>query len=84
MNFLYKEQKSLFTYCLSLFSLKSIKNKFYITIHIFKNYFTILILVSNFPTFSFNNNKFNPNVLLIKKKGRNDCFSDENPLYHGQ
>ena len=41
---------------ITVHALKIIKNEFYDTIHIFKNYFITVLLV-----FSFNNNKLNPN-----------------------
>ena len=44
-------------YCRStIHAFKNIKNWSHDTIHIFKNYFTTVLLV-----FSFNNNKLNPN-----------------------
>ena len=63
--FCFLRQLLLFTHCSwdpqSLYSEKNNKNGSHGTIHTFKNYFATV-----FSVFSFSNNKFNPNGLLVR------------------
>ena len=45
----------------TIHALKNIKNRSHGTIHIFKNYFATVLSI-----FSFNNNKLNPNGLILE------------------
>ena len=62
MNLLYRDKKSLFTYCSSTVHVfKNIKNRFHDTIYKFKYYFATV-----FSVFIFSKNKFNLNEPLIE------------------
>ena len=61
-NFFYVNKSHMGSLFITVYILKYIKNRSHDIIYTFKNYFTIILSI-----FSFSNNKFNPNRLILNR-----------------